>query len=99
MGPIKAKLRAEVLRSIDTTSEIDTDNMRKKGVQPPKVCDENLMINELFREYLAFNHYRETLSVFEPGNNEDTILVSSPIKTLSNVLLKLSSSFKIIHRE
>ena len=32
-------------------------------MQRPPVPDENLLINELIREYLAFNKYRNTLSV------------------------------------
>lgn len=33
----------------------------------PALSNENLIINELIREYLIFNGYRETLSVFLPG--------------------------------
>lgn len=33
----------------------------------PEPCNENLIINELIREYLIFNGYRDTLSVFLPG--------------------------------
>ena len=29
--------------------------------------NQNLLINELIREYLIFNGYRETLSIFLPG--------------------------------
>lgn len=31
------------------------------------LSDENLIINELIREYLNFNQYQETLSVLVPG--------------------------------
>ncbi len=33
----------------------------------PELSNENLVINELIREYLVFNGYRETASVFLPG--------------------------------
>lgn len=33
----------------------------------PEPTNETLLINELLREYLAFNGMRETLSVFLPG--------------------------------
>jgi hypothetical protein len=33
----------------------------------PEPCNKNLIINELIREYLIFNGYRDTLSVFLPG--------------------------------
>jgi hypothetical protein len=31
------------------------------------LSDENLIINELIREYLSFNQYQESLSVLIPG--------------------------------
>eukprot|EP00947_MAST-08B_sp_MAST-8B-sp1_P004679 g4679.t1 len=36
----------------------------------PQVADENLVINELIREYLEFNGYRHTLSVFLPETGQ-----------------------------
>lgn len=33
----------------------------------PEPSNENLIINELIREYMIFNGYRDTLSVFIPG--------------------------------
>jgi hypothetical protein len=38
-----------------------------QDLQPPKLSNENILINDLFREYLAFNKYRSTLSVFHSG--------------------------------
>jgi hypothetical protein len=32
-----------------------------------KLTNENMLINDLFREYLAFNNYRSSLSVFQAG--------------------------------
>lgn len=36
-------------------------------VPKPKLSNENLIVNELIREYLEYNGYRHTLSVFLPG--------------------------------
>lgn len=36
----------------------------------PKLSNENLIINELIREYFEYNGYRHALSVFLPGEVE-----------------------------
>jgi hypothetical protein len=36
-------------------------------VPKPKLSNENLIINELIREYFEYNGYRHALSVFLPG--------------------------------
>lgn len=33
----------------------------------PQLSNENLLINELIREYLVYNNYRASASVFLPG--------------------------------
>ena len=33
----------------------------------PRVSDENLLINELIRDYLSYNAYKHTLGVFLSG--------------------------------
>lgn len=38
--------------------------------QRPEPCNENLIINELIREYLIYNSYRDTLSVFLPESGQ-----------------------------
>ena len=38
-----------------------------QAIAKPEPSHENLIINELIREYLVFNNLRETLSVFLPG--------------------------------
>ena len=47
---------------------------------------DNLIINELFREYLMFNGYRNTLSVLLPGREDShhhcALLANSLIITL-----------------
>lgn len=55
LDSIKAQLRAIVYHSLDASSP----ESRTKPQQSP----ENMLINELIREYLAFNGYEHTLSV------------------------------------
>lgn len=54
---VKAKLRAEIFSVLE-------DNTLEK----PTVSQENLLINELIREYMDFNHYQYSKSVFLKGN-------------------------------
>ncbi|OQR83251.1 hypothetical protein ACHHYP_14922 [Achlya hypogyna] len=58
LGPIKARLRAEIFQALD------------EGATKPKLSNENLIINELIREYLEYNGYRHTLSVFLPESGQ-----------------------------
>ncbi|KAL3876304.1 hypothetical protein ACJMK2_034167 [Sinanodonta woodiana] len=52
LGQIKAKIRAEVFNALDDNTE----------VKPP-LNNENMIINEIIREYLEFNKYKYTASV------------------------------------
>lgn len=52
LGQIKARIRAEVFNALDDQSE----------AKPP-LSNENMIINELIREYLEFNRYKYTSSV------------------------------------
>ncbi|XP_062915142.1 lisH domain-containing protein FOPNL isoform X1 [Mobula hypostoma] len=52
MGQLKAQIRAEVFSALDDQSE-----------PRPPLSHENLLINELIREYLEFNKYKYTASV------------------------------------
>ncbi|KAJ8311941.1 hypothetical protein KUTeg_010508 [Tegillarca granosa] len=52
LGQIKARIRAEVFNALDDQSE----------TKPP-LSNENMIINELIREYLEFNRYKYTSSV------------------------------------
>jgi lisH domain-containing protein FOPNL len=54
---IKAKLRSEVFSILE-------DNSYEK----PRISQENLLINELIREYMDFNNYKYSKSVFLKGN-------------------------------
>ncbi|XP_078274476.1 centrosomal protein 20 isoform X2 [Rhinoraja longicauda] len=61
MGQLKARIRAEVFSALDDQSE-----------PRPPLSHENLLINELIREYLEFNKYKYTASVLtaEAGQPE-----------------------------
>ncbi|XP_053221199.1 centrosomal protein 20 isoform X1 [Podarcis raffonei] len=61
LGQIKARIRAEVFNALDDQSE-----------PRPSLSHENLLINELIREYLEFNKYKYASSVLtaESGQPE-----------------------------
>ncbi|XP_064009959.1 centrosomal protein 20 isoform X9 [Pogoniulus pusillus] len=61
LGQIKARIRAEVFNALDDQS-----------VPRPALSHENLLINELIREYLDYNKYKYTASVLtsEAGQPE-----------------------------
>ncbi|XP_041640963.1 lisH domain-containing protein FOPNL [Cheilinus undulatus] len=61
LGQLKARIRAEVFSALD-------DQRQPR----PQLSHENLLINELIREYLEFNKYRYTASVLtaESGQPE-----------------------------
>ena len=61
LGEIKAKIRAEIFAALD-----DQD------VSRPRLGDENLLINELIREYMQFNNYNHSLSVFLAETGQPT---------------------------
>ena len=56
LNQIKAKIRSEIFSSLEDNND-----------QIPKLPHENLLINELIREYLEFNDYKFTNSVFMKG--------------------------------
>jgi len=45
----------------------------RAGSARPEISDENLIINELIREYLVFNRYRSTLSVLLPESGQPEV--------------------------
>ena len=59
LAQIKAKIRAEVFNALNDESE-----------DKPQLSNENLIINELIREYLDFNKYKYTSSVLVAGNDK-----------------------------
>ncbi|XP_008315648.1 centrosomal protein 20 [Cynoglossus semilaevis] len=52
LGQLRARIRAEVFTALDDQRE-----------PRPQLSHENLLINELIREYLEFNKYKYTASV------------------------------------
>eukprot|EP00729_Bicosta_minor_P020879 gene20879-3333_t len=53
LGRVRAQIRSEIFSALDDEAE-----------QPPAVSNENMLINELIREYLEYNHYSYTQSTF-----------------------------------
>jgi len=54
LNKVKSQIRAEIFTALDA------DNVQGK----PQVPQENVLINELIREYLEYNQYYNTASVF-----------------------------------
>ncbi|KAJ1632880.1 hypothetical protein T492DRAFT_985370 [Pavlovales sp. CCMP2436] len=64
MSRLRASIRAQVFGALQDDNE-----------RVPRITRENLIINDLIREYLAFNHYDHALAVFmaESGQPKSTI--------------------------
>ncbi|XP_034878236.1 lisH domain-containing protein FOPNL isoform X1 [Mirounga leonina] len=62
LGHLKARIRAEVFNALDDESE-----------PRPSLSHENLLINELIREYLEFNKYKYTASVLMSESGQPVI--------------------------
>mmetsp|Transcript_22822 Transcript_22822/g.63097 ORF Transcript_22822/g.63097 Transcript_22822/m.63097 type:complete len:124 (-) Transcript_22822:535-906(-) len=60
LNAVKAKLRADIFNTL-AESEVHPK---------PPLSNENLLINELIREYMIYNGYRESLSVFLPETGQ-----------------------------
>ncbi|XP_046549783.1 centrosomal protein 20-like [Haliotis rubra] len=84
LGQIKARIRAEVFNALDDQTE-----------HKPPLSNENVLINELIREYLEYNKYRYASSVLvaESGmpkvalereflRNELNVVEDAPAKTV-----------------
>jgi lisH domain-containing protein FOPNL len=56
MSRLRASIRAQVFGALQDENE-----------RVPRPTKENLIINDLIREYLAFNHYDHALAVFVAG--------------------------------
>lgn len=82
LNEIRAKVRAEIFNSLNEQS-------REKN-QSKQPSNENLIINELIREYLLFNNYNNTLSVFLPEASQpikppfDRNYISKKLKVLED---------------
>jgi lisH domain-containing protein FOPNL len=53
LGELKASIRAEIFAALDD-----------QEVRRPRLSDENILINEMIREYMEYNNYHHSLSVF-----------------------------------
>eukprot|EP01029_Cantina_marsupialis_P029855 TRINITY_DN782427_c0_g1_i1.p1 TRINITY_DN782427_c0_g1~~TRINITY_DN782427_c0_g1_i1.p1 ORF type:complete len:114 (-),score=27.05 TRINITY_DN782427_c0_g1_i1:283-624(-) len=75
LGKVQAHLRAEVFKLLSEESKRPT---------PHK---DSLIVNELIREYLKYNGYSHTLSVFDPesGYNAEEAIPLSIVKDGLNV--------------
>ncbi|XP_064393781.1 centrosomal protein 20-like [Halichondria panicea] len=64
LSEVQARIRAEVYKALQDDS-----------VSKPELCEENLLINELIREYLQFNQYKYTDSVLvaETGQHKEPL--------------------------
>lgn len=62
LAQIKARIRAEVFNALDDQSE-----------PRPTLSRENLLINELIREYLDYNKYKYTASVLTAGTGREFV--------------------------
>ncbi|RHX98426.1 hypothetical protein DYB36_007738 [Aphanomyces astaci] len=81
MGQIRARIRAEIFQALD------------EGAPKAKLSNENLIINELIREYMEYNGYRHALSVFVPESGQPlprTLGIPKfPCSTASSLLSKI----------
>jgi lisH domain-containing protein FOPNL len=59
LSELRARLRAEIFNSLND-----------KPTQKPPLSQENMIINELIKEYLIFNNYTHSLSVFLPETGQ-----------------------------
>ncbi|XP_061843806.1 centrosomal protein 20 [Nerophis lumbriciformis] len=67
LGQLKARIQAEVFGALDDQRE-----------QRPPLSHENLLINELIREYLEFNKYRYTASVLISESGQPQVPLDRP---------------------
>ena len=61
LSQVRARLRAEIFNTLN-------DNPTTK----PELSNENMVINELIRDYLQFNGYTHSLAVFLPETGQPT---------------------------
>lgn len=52
---IRARIRAEIFNSLN-----------QQGEDKPEVSLENMIINDLIREYMEYNNFQHSMSVFGP---------------------------------
>ena len=59
LSQVRAKIRAEIFNALND-----------KPVTVPSLPSENMIINELIRDYMTFNNYHHALSVFIPESGQ-----------------------------
>lgn len=82
LNKIRAEIRESIYQAIETNDQVK-----------PKLPEENLLINELIREYMSYNGYYHSASVFisESGQPEDSPLDRNFIAKELNVIENNSS--------
>lgn len=82
------KVRAEVFHTLEGPQE---------GLLPPPLSNENLLINELVRDYLSFNGYANALGVFlaESGQPNDRSLDRAFLR--DEVGIDLTGETRMVH--
>ncbi|KAG8343387.1 FOP N terminal dimerization domain [Trypanosoma vivax] len=58
---VKAELRAAIFHSLQEVSSLDGGTQSSRPPQPP----ENLLLNELIKDYMTFNGMEHSLAVFQ----------------------------------
>ncbi|XP_013392432.1 lisH domain-containing protein FOPNL [Lingula anatina] len=86
LGQIKARVRAEVFNALDDQAD-----------PRPPLSNENMIINELIREYLEYNKYKYTASVMlaETGQPKTPLNREFLAEQLNVVEDKTASSLKL----
>nr|CCC94891.1 unnamed protein product [Trypanosoma congolense IL3000] len=79
---VKAELRAAIFHSLQ---EVSTQQGDTESVRPP-VPPENLLLNELIKDYMAFNGMEHSLSVFkaESGSGKESAAPAMPRAILAS---------------
>ncbi|KRW99350.1 hypothetical protein PPERSA_02462 [Pseudocohnilembus persalinus] len=60
LSEIRAKIRAEIFQTLNDQPS-----------QKPKLSENNMIINELIREYLVYNDYQHSAAVFIPETGQN----------------------------
>nr|XP_021395342.1 lisH domain-containing protein FOPNL isoform X3 [Lonchura striata domestica]XP_021395343.1 lisH domain-containing protein FOPNL isoform X3 [Lonchura striata domestica] len=81
LAQIKARIRAEVFNALDDRSE-----------PRPTLSRENLLINELIREYLEYNKYKYTASVLTAGTNNLSTALLAALRQITPLVFKKTCS-------
>lgn len=79
LGDLRGRLRAEVFKALED-----------RTIERPKLPSENLLINELIREYLLYNNYHNSLSVLMQESKQ-------PIQALDRDFLCSEMHMKMPH--